>query len=154
MSESLITFFASFLVWILLFAIIFFWLFSNHVTTKTLILVVISGALAWLISEVVKGSFDTFRPYQNYGLEPLTLTIPQDNSFPSTHSSIVFAVSSSLFFKNRKLGLLFIFGAILVGLGRVLAHVHYPLDIFIGFMIGVTTAYLLNILTKKFKINT
>lgn len=117
-------------------------------------MVIVSGAVAWLISELIKGSFDTVRPFQNYDLQPLTLTVPHDNSFPSTHTSFIFAISSSVFFKNRKLGTLFILGAILVALGRVLAHVHYPLDIFVGFSIGIFAAYLINFLTKKLNINT
>lgn len=63
---------------------------------------------------------------------------PNDNSFPSGHSAVIFCVFTSIFlvFRKKKFLALFLI-AILVGLSRYALGVHYPLDIFTGTLIGI-----------------
>lgn len=71
-------------------------------------------------------------------------------SFPSNHALTNMAVASiwSLWFP--KMAKFLIPFAVLVGFTRIYVGVHYPLDIFFGFVFGFGFAYLTYILTKKF----
>jgi undecaprenyl-diphosphatase len=59
-----------------------------------------------------------------------------NSSFPSGHSTFAFALAFSIFWYDKKSGIIFIILAILVALGRVLVGVHYPLDILFGALLG------------------
>lgn len=64
---------------------------------------------------------------------------PEDSSFPSGHSAIIFSVATSLFLVFRKKELLLLFPlAFIVAVSRHVLGVHYPIDIFAGALIGIT----------------
>jgi len=63
-----------------------------------------------------------------------------NTSFPSGHTSLAFAMAVVLFLKNRRSGILFLILAILVGMGRILMGVHWPLDIISGVGVGILCA--------------
>ena len=66
----------------------------------------------------------------------------QEYSFPSTHTAIFSALAFSIFFINKKIGYIFIFFALLIGLARIVAGVHFPYDILGGFVLGAALAVL------------
>jgi undecaprenyl-diphosphatase len=59
-----------------------------------------------------------------------------DNGFPSEHATLAALVATLLFFYKRQLGIAVFVASILVGLGRIWAHVHSPLDILGGLICG------------------
>ncbi len=64
-----------------------------------------------------------------------------DASFPSGHTVLSFALAFSIYFYNKKLGVVFFVLAALVGLGRIYVGVHYPLDVLGGILIGALSAF-------------
>ncbi|MFE7062523.1 phosphatase PAP2 family protein [Sutcliffiella sp. NPDC057660] len=64
-----------------------------------------------------------------------------DSSFPSKHTILVFAFSSTIFFYKRILGSFLLGLSLLTGVSRVWVGSHYPSDIFgsgiLGFFIGL-----------------
>src|SRR4051794_33136679 len=52
-----------------------------------------------------------------------------DNSFPSDHATVAFAVAFAVLAFHRRLGLALLAGACVVGLARILVGVHYPVDV-------------------------
>lgn len=67
-------------------------------------------------------------PYMT-GHETL-LTGPPENSFPSQHTTVMFAFAWPLFYLfERRTGLVALVLASLVGISRVYVGVHYPIDI-------------------------
>lgn len=64
-----------------------------------------------------------------------------DSSFPSKHTLLVFAFSSTIFFYKRLLGSFLLGLSLLTGVSRVWVGSHYPTDIFgsgiLGFLIGL-----------------
>ena len=81
------------------------------------------------------------RPFLVLNFEPLIYKHP-NTSFPSGHTTIFSALAFAMLFVNRKKGYLFILGAFLIGVGRVMAGVHWPIDILGGFLCGFLSAYI------------
>ena len=133
MSPWLITFLASFLVWFMVAAAA---LLARHALLPSLVALVIAQLLKWL--------HHTPRPFELNGAGTFTLWAKPDGSFPSGHTALAFALATSILLHRRNLGLIFITAALLVGLGRVLSNVHYPIDILAGAGLGITTALLLH----------
>lgn len=74
-------------------------------------------------------------------------------SFPSDHTAIAFAVAGSLFYISRPAGLIAVACAMAIGISRVLAGVHYPLDILGGACVGLLSAWLITMLYRKWRKN-
>ena len=62
-------------------------------------------------------------------------------SFPSRHTDIAFAFAQSVFFADKKLGIVAFVIAVLVGFSRIFVGVHYPVDVFAGAILGITGAF-------------
>ena len=80
------------------------------------------------------------------------------SSFPSGHTQTAFAVGTYLALIFRRFWWLFIGIASLVGLARIYAGVHYPLDVFCGAIIGSSFSMVMffgcgSFKTKKFVSN-
>ncbi len=78
------------------------------------------------------------------------LFLEVSSSFPSGHTIFVFAFATIIYFYNKKWGYWFGTGALLVGLARIVAGVHWPSDILGGAILGILTAILIYRLTLKF----
>jgi undecaprenyl-diphosphatase len=96
--------------------------------------------IAWVLTQLIKSTIPTLRPFQVLGSLPMTLTIPFDSSFPSGHTASAFALAVSLWLKNKKLGILFLFGAFLVAWGRIASNVHFFGDILAGSGVGIAVS--------------
>ena len=72
-----------------------------------------------------------------------------DNSFPSDHAAITFAIAMSIYMYNKKIGIPFLIAAILIGFARVFSGVHYPLDIIVGAIIGIISTFIIYISKEK-----
>ena len=126
------------------FAVFLLWIIPGPFSKKNFIHAVIASFIALGISESIKYLFPTLRPFEFHGGPILTLTIPHDSSFPSIHSATSFALASSVIKYDKKIGIYFIIGAILVALGRVLGNVHSMTDVLGGVVIGVCSVILLD----------
>lgn len=83
----------------------------------------------------------------------MRLLIPSKNnsSFPSKHTALAFALSTSVLLRERLFGSIMWFLAILTGFSRIWLGHHYPFDIigsaFIGILISMAidnTTYVFN----------
>jgi len=57
-------------------------------------------------------------------------------SFPSGHATFFMALAVSIFFYHKKAGYIFMFFALIIGIARIVAGVHFPTDILGGFVVG------------------
>ncbi|MFH1971234.1 MAG: phosphatase PAP2 family protein [Patescibacteria group bacterium] len=140
----LVTFIASFLIWILIFGFIIYYAVKKKVKKEVVVRVIISTFLGWLISEIIKKIIPSLRPFKINGYPPLTITIPSGGSFPSSHTSSAFALAVTIIIYNPELGFAFLLGALTVAAGRILANVHYFIDILGGAFLGSLVAFLVN----------
>jgi len=115
---------ASFLIWIMFAGLLVLWLIDGRIKKEQALHAFLSALIAWVIAEMLKNLIPSVRPFKIYGNTPLTFTIPTDNSFPSSHAAATFAMAASIWLHDRRLGMVFVIGAILTCAGRVLASVH------------------------------
>jgi undecaprenyl-diphosphatase len=138
-----VTFLASFLIWVMFGGFIFLWIIDGRVKKEIVLHALLATLISWVAVQMIKGLLPIERPFVVDGILPLTLTIPNSNSFPSGHSAVAFAGAISIWLHNKKLGGKFIILASLVALGRVLSHVHSILDIIVGGGLGVLSSYVI-----------
>lgn len=79
--------------------------------------------------------FPTDRPFVALGLTPVIPHSPTP-SFPSSHATYAAICAVFLWRFNEKWGLWGLVALVLIGTARVLAYVHYPLDVIVGACLG------------------
>lgn len=109
-----------------------------------------SALSAWFLVSLFKYNFPSPRPFEVLdNFKPLFATGKGD-AFPSGHATFLGALAFSFFFSRPKLGFLFVFGAILVALCRVLAFVHWPIDVLVGLLFGFIFSLILHLFLVKY----
>lgn len=132
----------------LLFVIVFYYVWKRDF--NLCFKIALSVFLTFLLRKFINIFWYEPRPYI---LEPSLLLYPThklpDSSFFSTHASTTMALAGAVYWKFKKTGLYLISGSLLVGLGRVLAGLHYPLDVISGMIIGFLISCVVEIATKR-----
>lgn len=120
-------------------------LFGSPALRRSLLLLLLSMATAWLIARLIRWGFPAPRPFQlNLG----TLWIQHGGraSFPSQHASGAFALAMALSLgvtRHRKaLVALAWTAAIGMAWSRVHLGVHFPSDVMAGALVGIGSALL------------
>lgn len=102
----------------------------------------IAGGFAWLSTEILKSIIKSDRPFVKFtDIQPLFHE--SSYAFPSGHSATIAALAFSVFFINKRAGYVCLIAMLLIGVSRVVAGVHFPIDILGGYALGFTVAYLL-----------
>lgn len=110
---------------------------------REILMVFFSGILAWILAYVLKFLFHVLRPFDAFP-QVHSLISESGYSFPSGHATFFMALAVSIFFYHKKAGCWFMFFALLIGLARIMAGVHFPVDILGGFILGGVVAFLIN----------
>lgn len=106
--------------------------------------------IALLIQQIIH--FDRPENYIKNTWKLLLKHIP-DASFPSDHATVSFAFLTSLYFANYiKLFYIFLPFAIIMGLSRIIAWVHWPLDIIVWSIIWIFSSLIIFKFVKKLEI--
>ncbi len=114
-------------------------------TRRTGFQVLMSMLLAFIFANlIVKNIVGRVRPYDAYAfLEPLVRK-PSDSSFPSGHTTNVFAAATAIFLEHKRTGIVALVIASLVSFSRLYNCVHYPTDVLAGIVVGVGFAVLVH----------
>ncbi|TSC83141.1 MAG: Bacitracin transport permease protein BCRC [Parcubacteria group bacterium Gr01-1014_19] len=149
--DWLILFFGKYLAYILILgAVVLLWREKSwrHRVYKFALLALAVIVSRGLIAEAIQFFFFRARPFVQLDLTPV-FNHGNVASFPSGHASLFFALAFAIFLFNRKVGSLFLLGAVLMGMARVAAGVHWPLDILVGALVGVLSALMVNLVLAK-----
>ncbi len=144
MNDTLITFLASFLIWLMFGGLLVLWIFDGRVKREQALHAFVAVLLSWVIAQMLKSLLPSTRPFLLNGKPALTFLVHANNSFPSGHSAVAFSLAVTVWLHNRKLGFFFLVAAFLVGIGRMFANVHYLLDIIVGGLLGSLVAVVVN----------
>lgn len=107
--------------------------------------VILSAAIAaWALSIGLKNVFNELRPFVVLeSTTPLVAIRSFDGAgaFPSGHTAFFASIVGSLYFYHRRAAYWFAGVALLIGLSRVVAGVHWPIDIVGGYLLGLAIGF-------------
>ena len=157
MDDVIIVFFATFFIWVLYAGLVVLWFIDGKIRKEQVIHALVAGLVAWTVAVLIKKAFPTLRPFMVNGRDVDVLFRPTDAAFPSEHTVLAFSLAVTIFLHDKKVGWWFLLGALVVGVFRVFANVHYPIDILGGALIGTLVAvivektHMFRLLMKKKK---
>lgn len=143
MDDILIGFFASFLIWFLFAGLLILWFIDGKIKKEQVVHALAACLTAWFGAFLIKFFFPTSRPFMLNGKEVDVLFKPLDGAFPSEHTTLAFALAVTIFMHDRKVGWIYLVLAAIIGISRVLANVHYPIDIVGGAFLGTIVAVII-----------
>lgn len=106
------------------------------------------GLLVALIEKLAGSLYHEARPFVALHLHPLIPHIA-DNSFPSDHLAATGLAVMYLLPRSRPLAIAATVVAIFLGAARIQAYLHWPLDIAVGFTIGIFGMLLGHVIVRK-----
>lgn len=116
---------------------------------KEVSFVLVTSVSAWVIEGVLKLLIVSPRPFLVFeNVKPLFLHGGMD-SFPSGHAMFFSALAVSLYFIHKRIGVLFFVVALIVGLARIAAGIHFPIDILFGYIFGIIVALIFRLIFRK-----
>lgn len=139
---------AEYLIWVVVaIEVITWWMVKKEDRLKILILIIVAGGIAFVLRTIGGAVYYDPRPFVIEHVKPLIPHAP-DNGFPSDHALLSGTLTAVTFFFNRKVAYVMTVLTIIIGVARVLAKVHSPLDIAAGWIFGIIGAicsyYLIN----------
>ena len=118
-------------------------------------LALLSFPFSFIIAKILALFINDPRPFVVEHIRPLISHIA-DNGFPSDHTLLTMTIASVIFVFNKKLGIVLFMIALFVGIARILAQIHHPLDIIGATLIAIGATAIAFFLEKRFlkKVNT
>ncbi len=155
--DAVAVFLASYLQY-LIGAVFLLYLFWAHRSAAERKLLALSGLVSVVLSrgvitELIRLVYHRARPFVALPSVTKLIDAGRDgfvDSFPSGHAAFFFALATAVFLNDKKLGVWFFAGAVVMGIARVFVGVHWPSDILGGALIGVAAGWLADILVKRY----
>lgn len=147
--DLVITFLASYLPYVVILVLIIFLLRNYDSKKQVLITTALSALISrFVVAEVIRYFYHRPRPF--IAMHVTQLVKESNWSFPSGHASFFFALAGAVYFYNKKWGIGFLIAAFFIGVGRVMAGVHYPSDILGGAIVGIAVSYIVFKTTRRY----
>lgn len=131
----------------LILAVIFFQL-KGRLRWQFATAVVLAAVLGIILSKLAGAFYFHHRPFVVQNILPL-VAHSDDNGFPSDHTLIATSLALVIYFYRRRLGIAALILALVVGIARVMAHVHWPIDILSGLVFGAIAGWAGYLLAMK-----
>lgn len=126
---------------------------AGAVALLAMLIGVVSGEI------IAKNLIGRIRPYHIYEefhgeIMPFVLNAGAESgfSFPSGHTCCSFACAVAFFKINKKVGVITLIVAALIGFSRLYNYVHFPSDVFAGMLWGIASGLLALWIFKKFSL--
>ncbi len=114
--------------------------------------IALSSVSAWTLSIILKMFFGASRPFVLFPDIKTLVEYGWNDSFPSGHAMFFSALAVAILFSYRKVGFLYIIFALLIGVSRVIAGIHFPVDVVFGWIFGAVVAVLVRITLVRLKV--
>ncbi len=102
-----------------------------------------------LTNRVIKPLIERERPCHRLTCVVQRIPCPEGPSFPSSHAVNMAAIAVVLSCFYRRLWWMWALAAVIVGFSRVYVGVHYPGDVFFGWILGVTIGLVTVAVTRR-----
>ncbi|MGO4531098.1 undecaprenyl-diphosphatase [Paenibacillus sp. 2TAF8] len=140
---------AEYMMYLLALAMLIYW-FTRSMQHR---MMVIQAGLAFILAEIIGKTMGLlYEHYQPFAVLPNVNKLIDrsvDNSFPSDHTILFFSVAVSFWLVRKKEGWIWLLLAICGAISRVWVGVHYPIDIVVGALIGIGSAWFMYWLAPK-----
>ncbi len=157
--DLIIIFFAQYFPYLVVASIIFFWIFGKDKKRKMkfVIFSFFSAIFArFVVTEAIRYFDNVSRPFVDNNVNQLIFH-ETSNSFPSGHATFFFALAMAVYLNRRRTSVnhrcpssvIFFIVAILISISRVIAGIHWPLDILTGAIVGILTTSIIYFLFRK-----
>ena len=147
-------FFAQYLEYVLLFILFLLLIIEFKKYFRIVFLSLVAAIFSrFAVANFIRWLWFRPRPFVDYSVNFLVSHNASEPSFPSGHASFYFALSTIIFFYNKKLGIFFYISSFLIGLGRVFVGIHWPSDILIGAITGALVGVIFHYIFRKFACN-
>lgn len=143
--DFIIMILAKYLVYMVPLGLLLGWFLSKEKEKISLIKTTIVSVIIWqTIPKIISMIWFRPRPIAELaGSKELVFHVPS-YSFPSDHSTFLAALATYLYMVGlKKVGITVYIAAFLVGISRVVAGLHFPGDVLVGWLIGISFSYLL-----------
>jgi undecaprenyl-diphosphatase len=150
MFNAFIIFGAKYLIWIVVIAaLVYIAKQEKEKRWKIMISAIFILPISYVVAKILAHFYYDPRPFVVNHFMPLIAHAP-DNGFPSDHTLFGAAIASVIFLFNKKMGIVLFILTLLIGLSRILAGVHHPVDILGSFVIAIVVAGSTYIFGKKY----
>ncbi len=107
-----------------------------------------AGLARLVIVNIIRHVLPRLRPFM---VERVNLLIPPPDelSFPSGHAAFYFALSTVVYFYNKKAGIFFYISSLFIVIARIFVGIHWPSDILAGIIVGIFSGWLILRLSRK-----
>jgi undecaprenyl-diphosphatase len=148
MWDLIIIFCAKYLYLVSIILGVLYLVMTKRTTQRRLVLLSIISFPISLITARILGIFiKDPRPFVVNHVTPL-ISHAADNGFPSDHTLLTMAIAFVIFTYNKTLGFILFFIALIVGVSRILAQIHHPIDILGSTIIALIVTFLGNLFLK------
>ncbi len=124
-------------VFFLVYALLILTLFLDK--NDKLYMVIIIPMLTIAVNMLARKMLRRPRPFDELNIEPL---IYHSNaySFPSNHCASALIIAASVYYVNPSSGMWVAVMAVVTGLSRIAAGIHYPIDVLAGYIVAIVFA--------------
>jgi undecaprenyl-diphosphatase len=112
----------------------------SDVRVRRALIILCSLALTYLLGKIASYFFFDPRPFVVAHVSAL-IEHAADNGFPSDHMLLAGGLAAAIWYFNRRIATLLWAVAFAIGVARVLALVHHPIDIIGSVLIALIAAY-------------
>lgn len=148
--DKFMIFSAEWLVYLMILYLVFLF-FKNYRRYRDMVFVAFGSAIVsrFFFTVIIRHFYHHLRPFLVLQNAHLLIAPDYEQSFPSGHTAFLFALSTAIYFYNKKAGSVFLILSALVGFARVFVGVHWPRDIIGGAILGIGTAFLIEFIKEK-----
>ncbi|GIQ70917.1 phosphatase PAP2 family protein [Xylanibacillus composti] len=114
------------------------WILASGALARTAMLGLIALAASHIPVAFIKRIYPRLRPYDALP-EAILSSLPlKDHSFPSGHTTAIFSIITPFVLIFPLFAVLLVPLALTVAISRIYLGLHYPSDVFVGFILGTS----------------